>query len=356
MEKTKEQFLALQSREDVANILGIKEKSLRYFLYVIKTDNMYTEFTIQKKGVNKITDAVDNPLYTYENGVADSIIQSDIEGQNEFVTHNVNITKVETIKRQTNITDKEDIVYVHVEGQSEDFLVMRNYKLLYVLYNEGWLLESMESYEGNGYYDSIIALHGIDSEIVAEDFLNTYTEKNVEISSFVSSYRGTTSSNIENIAYDGMIDQYCQEIQVQYDLFTKKARIEITYTLVDYTWIPNICVADEYVLSDNITGHWVYYMKASHPLHKDSVMSVDLVKIDDMNCSCEFLWTSRIEGGYDQSFSTFGEVHAHFYENGELAYIDLGHQDVDGTVQIRPEGVVFDSALSTNKYILNKDH
>lgn len=50
MEKTKEQFLALQSREDVANILGIKEKSLRFFLYVIKTDNMYTEFTIQKKG------------------------------------------------------------------------------------------------------------------------------------------------------------------------------------------------------------------------------------------------------------------------------------------------------------------
>ncbi len=50
MEKVKVQFLALQSREDVANILGIKEKSLRYFLYGIKTDNMYTEFTIQKKG------------------------------------------------------------------------------------------------------------------------------------------------------------------------------------------------------------------------------------------------------------------------------------------------------------------
>ncbi len=50
MEETKEKFLALKSREDVANLLGIKEKSLRYFLYVIKPDNMYTEFTIKKKG------------------------------------------------------------------------------------------------------------------------------------------------------------------------------------------------------------------------------------------------------------------------------------------------------------------
>lgn len=55
MGETKEKFFALKTREDVANLLGIKEKSLRYFLYVIKPDNMYHEFQIQKKCGGKRT-------------------------------------------------------------------------------------------------------------------------------------------------------------------------------------------------------------------------------------------------------------------------------------------------------------
>ena len=324
-----------------------------------KTENVPVESgsVTEKAEVNEIKDAIDNLLNKYEDGVSDTTIQSDIENQNEFVTHNIDITKIETIKRQTNVSDKEDIIYIHVEGQSEDFSVTRNYKLLYVLYNEGWLLESMEPYVGEGYYDSIIALHGVDSKIVEEDFSNTYTERNVEVLSFDSSYRGTNLSYIENVTFDGTLDQYYEDVQVEYDLFIKKVRIEITYTLEDYTWIPNIYVEDEYVLSDNITGHWAYYMKATpFPMSKDSEISVDLVKIDDTNYSCEFLWTSRIEGGYDQSFSTSGEMRVHYDENGELAYIDLGHQDADGTVRIAPEGMIFDVDLSTDKYILTKEY
>lgn len=45
----REKFFNMKSREDVADILGIKEKSLRYFLYSIKPDNMYVEFSISKK-------------------------------------------------------------------------------------------------------------------------------------------------------------------------------------------------------------------------------------------------------------------------------------------------------------------
>lgn len=49
----REKFFNMKSREDVADILGIKEKSLRYFLYSIKPDNMYVEFSISKKPANK---------------------------------------------------------------------------------------------------------------------------------------------------------------------------------------------------------------------------------------------------------------------------------------------------------------
>lgn len=51
------QFFLLQTREDVSKLLGIKDSSLRYFLYGIRPDNMYTTFTIPKKsgGVRKIS-------------------------------------------------------------------------------------------------------------------------------------------------------------------------------------------------------------------------------------------------------------------------------------------------------------
>lgn len=49
MEETKEKFYRLQTRADVAELLEIEEKSLRFFLYAIRPENMYHEFTIDKK-------------------------------------------------------------------------------------------------------------------------------------------------------------------------------------------------------------------------------------------------------------------------------------------------------------------
>lgn len=48
-ENLRQEFHTLSTRMDVANILEIDEKSLRYFLYVIKPDNMYNTFKIPKK-------------------------------------------------------------------------------------------------------------------------------------------------------------------------------------------------------------------------------------------------------------------------------------------------------------------
>ena len=38
-----------KTRQDIADLLEIKEKSLRYFLFVVKPENMYSSFTIPKK-------------------------------------------------------------------------------------------------------------------------------------------------------------------------------------------------------------------------------------------------------------------------------------------------------------------
>ena len=48
-EEIKKLFYSLKTREDVANLLEITDKSLRYFLYKVRPENMYHSFTIPKK-------------------------------------------------------------------------------------------------------------------------------------------------------------------------------------------------------------------------------------------------------------------------------------------------------------------
>lgn len=56
-EELKNEFYNLTFRKDVAKLLEIEEKSLRYFLYVKKNEDMYTTFEIPKKkgGARKIS-------------------------------------------------------------------------------------------------------------------------------------------------------------------------------------------------------------------------------------------------------------------------------------------------------------
>lgn len=48
-ETNKELFFKLKTREDVATLLGISERSLRYFLYKRRPENMYHTFIVTKK-------------------------------------------------------------------------------------------------------------------------------------------------------------------------------------------------------------------------------------------------------------------------------------------------------------------
>ena len=68
----KTKFLALKTREDVADLLGIKDGSLRYFLYAIKPDNMYFDFIIKKKnGDDRHIHAPEEKLKTIQRKLAD---------------------------------------------------------------------------------------------------------------------------------------------------------------------------------------------------------------------------------------------------------------------------------------------
>ena len=79
-------------------------------------------------------------------------IRKEIQAKDVFYSQGLEIKEFEIIKRQTDTADREDVIYIHVEGENLDFSVVRNYKLTYLLYNDGWKLETIEPYSDVEYY------------------------------------------------------------------------------------------------------------------------------------------------------------------------------------------------------------
>lgn len=68
----KSRFFAMSCREDVADILGIEDRSLRYFLFRLRPDNMYSCFSINKKsGGRRAISAPDRRLRNIQRKLAD---------------------------------------------------------------------------------------------------------------------------------------------------------------------------------------------------------------------------------------------------------------------------------------------
>lgn len=75
-------------------------------------------------------------------GKTEKQISSDIQEQDDyFNTYNLKVDSFSVSKRQTNLEDKNDFVWCEVTASNDLFSYSAQYKLTYVLYNEGWLLE-----------------------------------------------------------------------------------------------------------------------------------------------------------------------------------------------------------------------
>jgi len=58
-----------------------------------------------------------------------------------FSDYSLSTDESTVVKRQTNNDDKTDYVWLDVTASNEDFTYQASYELIYVLYNDGWLLE-----------------------------------------------------------------------------------------------------------------------------------------------------------------------------------------------------------------------
>ena len=81
-----------------------------------------------------------------------------------FISQNVKISDYEIIKRQTDKKNKSDIIYLTVRTADTNLTCELSYMMQYTLYNDGWVLESVERYA-----DGPWSIEGLSEEQLLED-------------------------------------------------------------------------------------------------------------------------------------------------------------------------------------------
>jgi len=206
-----------------------------------------------------------------ERVVPESQIIHDIENQQLFSKLNVAISDFDILKRQTNIDEKKDIVYVAVTADNEDYSVTRSYVLTYVLYNDDWLLETFDPYFNEGTPDRITPLHG-----VLYEELKAYINS-LDYSQFASfGYSKYSSFECEKIqlgvSFDEQFDlsdymeinedgscEFSFPVTYQFYTFNEVITLPICCDFYNFGWHPYVdtsSISRELVLNENIVGLW----------------------------------------------------------------------------------------------------
>lgn len=90
--------------------------------------------------------------------VPEKQLQEDLENSTVYTELNVSTTEFSVIKRQTDEEAKTDLVYVTIKGENDTYSVVRNYLMTYGLYNDGWVLDGIESYQDDQHFDQTVPL------------------------------------------------------------------------------------------------------------------------------------------------------------------------------------------------------
>lgn len=91
-------------------------------------------------------------------------IVADLRQSSEFIGEAVKIDDYEIIKRQTDKNNNTDLIYITVTINEDELNCTLSYIMQYILYNDGWKLESV-----NRYFDGVWSIGGLTTDHILED-------------------------------------------------------------------------------------------------------------------------------------------------------------------------------------------
>lgn len=113
-------------------------------------------------------------------------VVADLQASRWFISENLEIKSYEITKRQTDVENKKDIIYVTVHTNEPEMTCDLSYVMEYVLYNDGWVLEAVRKDE-----EGMWSIEGLKEEQLLEDikqrdgfFSNEENALSIEVSDY----------------------------------------------------------------------------------------------------------------------------------------------------------------------------
>lgn len=160
---------------------------------------------------------------------SEEAIVNDLQANQIFISTDTKISDYEIIKRQTDVENKTDLVYITVYTNAPELTSSLTYELKYELYNEGWILESVMRYWDGPWEFSGLSDEQILADIKDNDYYFSDWDLDVESVEVVEEtcdsnamvyYQKQIVANL--IAHNAMFDYY--------------SSYNIYYGVIDGTW------------------------------------------------------------------------------------------------------------------------
>lgn len=141
------------------------------------------------------------------NSKSEKEIANDIAEQNHyFQTYDLELEDYTVSKRQTNKEEKTDYVWITISGSNDDFEYTAEYELLYVLYNDGWLLEDYELVDSSYKALSVYETNEIEAELSQEYDVLSLVDRNDGTNKVTLTYAAEKHDELFTTHYEVVVE------------------------------------------------------------------------------------------------------------------------------------------------------
>ena len=250
-----------------------------------------------------------------EKGIID--IEMDIMATDSYFSdYNLSIDNSDITKRQTNKKDKTDYIWLDLTAGNSEFTYSASYEMMYVLYNDGWLLEYCEI------VSSDVAPNWYPTENDAADIIKSdYGEYSLASSS--QNGRRATYTYLCSETYYYLVTNYSVDV-----IFTFSPEKGWTYTMNETEIGGSLDIKGEWLYEDDERYFYVNIIDVPSELNGalafDATLSYDLRNIHTSSIET----TTKNSNGPVEML-----VRSHNSERYDW-YIDLNPYSVYGSISI----------------------
>ena len=268
-------------------------------------------------------------------GVSEKQVKADLEASIIYSSLDVETTDFSIIKQQTDKDAKVDLVYVSITGENEFYSLERNYLMTYGLYNDGWVLDYIDSYQDEQNFDRSVPL--VDNKEEVELF------KEIGYENITSEIYDDNGFYTNKISYT-ITDEYAYLTETVQ--FNEYYYFDEEYLCWEYSNYERVVLEQDWKLN----GTWHYENDSPRSDLVDSVYFDFVINSFDGD-TVDLVYNQSVI--YDYRSGLGMDVHEEYIASGSGVFDAIENEDLNFYIRFEDEGVEVYLVFDRDEGLLN---